>query len=228
MTKYNEEVLKKVEELTEPIYRKIEVWTHGWVHAKNVAKAAYDLAKLEGADPVLCAIAGYCHDLGRLEEERKKLVNPKPGSPSPHAGFSVAPTKKILDEVNINGLDADKIIEAVKVHANKKYIGDNEIANILQDADRSDGFGKIAILRFAAFNCEIPIAEPKDGQEIEEKYLVVLDELKNNKSLREKMIHTLEYVEDWYDVLLNTRSAREYIKPQYSFNKNLISELKKF
>lgn len=228
MEKYSGEVLEQVQELAKPYYDNLKVWGHGWVHIFNVVKAASKLAKLEGVDPVLCQVAAYCHDLGRLEEERRGLVNSKPGAPSAHAVMSVQPTKKILDEVGITGQDAADIIEAAQIHNIRKYEGVNKIALILQDADRADGFGKIAILRFAVFNCEIEIPEPKDDADADRLLDEVRDVLKNNPQKRDRMIETLEYVFKWLDDLANTKSLKKYVEDGYKFNEEFYEEIKKY
>jgi len=221
----DQEILEKVKSEVEPIYKKIKLWAHGYRHIENVVKAAKDLARMEKADELLCQIAAYCHDLGRLEEEKRGLVDPIPGAPSQHAFFSVAPTKKILDELPISDQDKKLILEAVGIHAVKKYEGDNKIALILQDADRSDGFNKFAILRFGCFNCQIPMCKPKNDLEIDQQYKRIIKIMKQDQSVRQMMIRTLKHVSRWYDVLLNTESARIYLKDGYNSNNALLQKL---
>lgn len=223
---YSDDLLKEVEDLAKPTYVQVKVWCHGWQHVLAVVKAAKAIAEMENVDPVLCQIAAYCHDLGRLEEEEKNQVNFKPGSPSSHAAMSYIPTKKILDQIRINGKDAEDILEAVKIHNIRKYEGPNKVALILQDADRADGFGKFAILRFANFNCEIDIPEPENNED--ELFEEVRQILKTDKAKRERMIETLEYVFGWVDDLANTESLRKYIADGYEFNRNFCEELKSY
>lgn len=221
----DKELLEKTKNLVQPIYAKIKKWTHGWLHILVVVKAARDLATMEGADPVMCQVAAYCHDLGRLEEEEKSLVNPVPGSPSQHAIMSVGPTKEVLEKVGISGQDAADIIEAVKIHNIRKYTGENKIALILQDADRTDGFGKFAILRFAVFNCGIDLPEPKGEVDVDNLLLQVKGILKNDPAKRRRMIETLKYVFGWCDELANTKSLKKYVAEGYKFNQDYLLEL---
>lgn len=225
---YSEDLLQKVELLAKPIYAKVKIWCHGWKHVSNVVKAAKDLAEMEGVDPVLCQIAAYCHDLGRLEEEEKELVNFKPGTPSLHAAMGVAPTKKILEQIGLEGKGAEDIIQAVQIHNVRKYEGDNKIALILQDADRADGYGKQAILRTAVFNCQINIKEPINEDEMDETFKYVTEVLKKDSEKRERMIDTLNYVFGWVDELANTESLKKYVKDEYEFNRKYLEELKSF
>lgn len=225
---YSEDLLPKVEALVEPTYKQLKAWCHGWSHVLAVVKTAKTIAKMEGVDPVLCQIAAYCHDLGRLEEEQKSLINFKPGSPSAHAVMSAMPTKKVLDEIGIKGQDADDIIEAVKIHNIRKYEGPNKIALILQDADRADGFGKFAVLRFANFNCEIDIPEPRNEKQADELIIKVKRIFKKNPAKRQRAIETLEYVSGWCDELANTKSLKKYIGSNYKYNRDCLNELKSY
>lgn len=222
----NKEDLKNVEKLVKPIYLKIKIWTHGWQHVLNVVEAARKIAEMEGVDPLSCQIAAYCHDLGRLEEEERGLAKYKAGSPSSHAVLSVKPTKEILDTLALDQKTKDQIIEAVQLHNIRKYEGDNKILLILQDADRADGFNKFSILRFAHFNLEMEFEQPKNDFEIEEKYKWVVGAIAKDQILKEKMIHTLEYVMPWYDELMNTKSAKVLLKDGYEFIKSYRDELK--
>ena len=224
--KMNTEDLKKVEELVKPTYLKIKIWTHGWMHVQNVVEAARRIAEMEGVDPLPCQLAAYCHDLGRLEEEDRGLVKYKAGSPSAHAVLSVKPTEKILDALDLDQKTKNHIIEAVKLHNIRKYEGDNKILSILQDADRADGFNKFSILRFAHFNLEMKCDQPKNDLEIEEKFKWVVSEIAKDQILKDKMVHTLEYVMPWYDELMNTPSAKIILKDGYEFIKSYRDELK--
>jgi HD superfamily phosphodiesterase len=223
---YSKKLLLQVKDEVRPTYKKIKIWTHGWLHVVGVVKAAKKLAEMEHVDPVLCQIAAYCHDLGRLEEEEKGLANYIPGSPSPHAEMSVAPTKVILKKIGIRGDDADDIIEAVKIHNVRKYRGKNKIALILQDADRCDGYGKLAILRFVAFNCEIDIPEPKNSKEIDKLTDKAEKILIKDSAKRQRMIETLEFVFGWRDKLANTESFKKIITEGYAYNQEVCNKLK--
>ena len=219
--------LEKVCELVEPTYRKLRNWGHGWQHIINVVEWAGRIAEGEGADVFLCQVAAYCHDLGRLEEEEREMVNYTAGAPSAHAALSVKPTEKILDEIGIAGENRDKILEAVKLHNIRKYDGPNKILLVLQDADRADGFSKFAVLRFAAFNCQMSISEPRNKKEIDAIFEKVRSDLKDDPDKRAKMLHTLDYVFGWYDTLLNTESAQKLLAPGYRFLKEFYRELGK-
>jgi HD superfamily phosphodiesterase len=212
-----DQILKKVEVLAKPTYDKLKVWAHGWLHVVNVVDAAEKIARAEKADIVACKIAAYCHDLGRLEEEKRGLVNTNPGSPSSHAILGVKPTEKILDEVGISGKTRDQIIEAVKLHNIRKYKGDNKILTILQDADRVDGFSKLAILRFAAFNLELPINPPKNKKDIDREFSLIDKQLEGDVEKSRKMIKVLDFAVSWYEDLMNLKSTAIICRNGYVF-----------
>lgn len=222
-----DQVLKKVEVLARPTYDKLKVWAHGWLHVVKVVEAAGRIAKAEKADIVACKIAAYCHDLGRLEEEEKGLVNTAPGSLSSHAVLGVKPTEKILDKVGISGKTREQIIEAVKFHNVRKYEGDNKILAILQDADRVDGFSKMAILRFAAFNLELPIDPPKNKEDIDKKFILLDKQLKSDAEKSREMIKVLDFVIVWCEDLMNLKSTAKICRDGYLFIKNYRRQLAK-
>lgn len=219
------EILASIRQEVKPIYQKLKCWAHGWKHIEKVVDSARILAEMEGADLLNCQIAAYCHDLGRLEEEERGLVDSRPRTSLGHAEFSLKPAEKILDKYGINSVAKEKILEAIKVHPIKKYEGDNEIALILQDADRSNGFGPMGILRLAVFNCELDIDEPTDDQDVLKKVEQVREMLNKDEAKKKRMLETLGYVAAWYDVLLNTKSAKKYLLEDYRYNQEFIKSL---
>jgi len=132
------EILEKVRELVKPQYDKLGCWIHSWMHIEDVVKFSRELAELEGIDPFPCIVAAYCHDLGRIEEELREL---RGDLYLPHALLSIEPTIDVLKEVGIFGVNFAKIVEAVAVHSYRVYEGNNEVARILQDADKLVGLG---------------------------------------------------------------------------------------
>ena len=112
------DITTRVKNLVKPKYNELECWSHKWLHVEDVAENSERLAQLENANVNSCIIAAYCHDLGRIEEEK--------GNTTPHAALSIEPTKNILRKVGISGEDFDRIVEAVAVHSMKKYSGKNK------------------------------------------------------------------------------------------------------
>jgi len=216
----DKKILSRVKEIVEPKYRKIENWEHGWMHIQHVVEYSKKLAEMEGKNSIICQIAAYCHDLGRIEEEEQNKKGIKPIS---HAELSVEPAKEVLNKVSISGEDFDKIIEAIKVHAGRKYVGENDVALILQDADRKDALGKFGLLRLLSWFLKFPIKEPKEGEDFLEIGNFWLKKV--NVELKPKLIKGLKWVIELYEVLINTKSAREYLLEDYLFMKGILIEV---
>lgn len=222
----NEEKLAKVRFLVEPQYLKLKIWAHGWSHIERVVEYAKKLAEMEGVDSFLCQVAAYCHDLGRLIEEERGEYDPVIGRTN-HAELSVAPTEKILSEVGFDKNEKREIIEAVSAHQLKKYGGGNKIALVLQDADRKDGLGKWGAVRMASFNGQLLIAEPKNEEELELALSRCFELFPGDEAARKRTYDGVTYALDWYETLLNTESAKEYLKEDYLFSKNFLEKIKK-
>lgn len=219
--------LEELKKLVIPIYNEITCWPHGWLHVRNVAQNAKILAQMEGEDIFLSEVAGYCHDLGRVEEEKRGLVNPEPGFMG-HAGLSVRPTREILQKLDFNQNDIEIAVEAVAVHQQKKYEGNNKIALILQDADRKDGLGPWGIIRLASFNIQIADIEPPSNEtESKQTLQNILDVVCKDEQKRQMMIRALRYTLEWYDSLLNTESAKGYLLQDRNFSENFLEKILK-
>ena len=202
--------LEKVKELVKPQYDTLECWVHAWPHIEDVAKNAQRIAEEENADVDCCVIAAYCHDLGRIEEEARKK---RGDSPLPHALLSIEPTMKVLQQIGISGVKFNEIIEAVAVHSYRVYEGKNNVARVLQDADKmSSGFGPYRILTIIKYFTgkdyvdSEEIINNKDNQEkLEELCRISLKQL-NNKAM-EEVKKAISFVLEWFE-MLHTNSAK--------------------
>jgi HD superfamily phosphodiesterase len=217
--------LEEIQKTVAPLYGEIHCWPHGWLHIRNVVASAKALSQMEGVDPYLPQVAAYCHDLGRIVEEQNKTVNPIPGS-SGHAELSVPLTQKILTDLGFDSQDINIVCEAVGVHQQRKYEGDNKVALILQDADRKDGLGRWGVIRLAVFNARIDeIAPPLNDAEIELAHEKILQIISTDEDKRQMMIRATKFTIAWYDELLNTKSAREYLKADWEFSKEFLQKI---
>ena len=175
-------ITDEVRGLVKPRYDKIECWVHSWMHIEDVVKFSEELAKSEGFNPVPCMIAAYCHDLGRTEEERRKKSGE---SYLPHALLSLEPTARILNAVNIFGVDFDKIVEAVAVHSYKNYEGSNEVARILRDADKLTGLSPRGLLDIIKYFGKKDFVNPDE----------IIKNCNNKNKLRELDDYSLKQIE---------------------------------
>ena len=216
----SKKILLDVEKLVKPKYDKIKYWAHGWPHILRVVRYSEIIAKKEGVDPILCGIAAFCHDLGRIKEE--SLLND--GIKINHALMSVEPTKEILKKIGIDGKDFDLIIEAVRVHSDKKYLGENKVALVLQDADRWDGLGAWGVLRSCSWDCKL-IFEPPVKNKEEERIKEILPTILNDKTMRDNLIKHTQRCIEWYEDLLNLKSSKELLKQDYTYSKEFYIKL---
>jgi len=226
MANNNQSLLEKVRVMVEPEYARVKNWAHGWQHVQSVESNCINLAAMEGESVILSGISGYCHDLGRVIEEEHLGRKNELGLGN-HAYLSVKPTKKILSNLEIKGEDAYKIIEAVRIHSDFKYNGDNNIAHILRDADKGDGFGPWGLLRSVGFVLGLDFLAPEwdDKPEIDKKVKEVFDYLLKNGdkefnhegvSVLDKYKIGLKWNLEWYG-MLETDSAKTLFLKDYEF-----------
>jgi len=204
------DIVEKVKELVKPQYDTLECWVHAWPHIQDVVENAKKLAELENADVDECVIAALCHDLGRIEEEARKK---RGDSPLPHALLSIEPTMKVLQQVGISGVKFNEIIEAVAVHSYRIYEGDNNIAKVLQDADKiGSGFGPYRILTIIKYyggkdyvNVEEIVNNKNNPEKLQELCDISLKQLEG--PALEQIKRGINFVLEWFD-MFNTNSAK--------------------
>ncbi|MAH03322.1 hypothetical protein CMI39_00880 [Candidatus Pacearchaeota archaeon] len=209
-------ILNSIREFVKPKYEKLKCWVHKWHHVERVAYYSGILAELENADKESCIIAAYCHDLGRIEEEKLKTEK---GSSSPHPLLSIEPTIKILQENGISGVKFSEIIEAIIVHSYKIYDGNNKVAQILQDADKMAGLGFHGILdavKYFGGKDYIDSKKIRDNQKDSRKLKEFCGEIfrKIEKDVLEKTLRGLKFKSEWFD-MLHTESAKKIIRKDY-------------
>lgn len=218
--------IEKVKELVKPQYDTLECWVHSWPHIERVSDNADTIAKMENLDPTYCIISAYCHDLGRVEEEERK----KRGDSSlHHALLSIEPTTKVLQEVGISGVDFNEVVEAVAVHSYRVYEGKNNVARVLQDADKMNGFGPYGIIGAVKYFGERDYVSPEEIQANRDNRKVMKElcykSLEQAEGLvLEKTIKGLGFVLEWYD-MLHTKSAKELIREEYEYTKQVLENL---
>ncbi len=216
----NEQV-NKVKKLVKPIYDQVECWVHSWPHAERVSNYAKQLAKLENINQNICLVAAYCHDLGRLDKEKRKQEE---NQEFPHALLSIEPTVKILQQVGISGPDFAKIIEAIAIHSCKIYSGKNEVAKILQDADKMNGFDGYGILGCVRYFGGVDYIDPKeiianrkDNEKMKQMCTETLKNLEGEELV--KTLNGLDYLIEWWDMFHFEKSSHSMMKKHFKFLK---------
>ncbi len=225
-------LLEKVREKVKPEYAKLDCWAHGWPHVYVVEQYTETLAGREGQNKIVCGIAGYCHDLGRItEQERAKQqtdgISRELGKTQNHAYFSVLPTILILEELGIRGKEFDDIVGAVALHSRKDYFGNNLVAKILRDADKLSGLGPWAVLRIGKFmfDMDIPAPDFRNQEAVEaaaeetmKNYLKGEGGIYQGKKVLEEYLRCVNFNQEWED-MLHTDTAREIGKPLFEYDR---------
>ena len=220
------DIAEKVRALVKPQYDTLECWVHSWPHVERVSNNANIVARMENLNPTFCVIAAYCHDLGRIGEEERKR---KGESPLPHALLSIEPTVQVLQNVGVSGVDFNEIVEAVAIHSYRIYEGKNNVARVLQDADKMNGFGPYGILggfKYFGGKDYVDTKEIQSNRNNREKLIELcnISMEKADKSVLEKTVKGVIFAMEWYD-MLHTNSAKQLIKEEYEYNKQVLADL---
>ncbi len=118
---------------------------HGWDHVVRVHRAAMWMAGRVGADRNTVEAAALLHDIARGKEER--------GECTCHAKEGVKMARPILASAGFSIDEVENISHCIAVHRFSKSLRAETLeARILQDADRLDALGAIAIARVFSYN----------------------------------------------------------------------------
>jgi putative nucleotidyltransferase with HDIG domain len=105
-------------------FRYYDSYLHGIGHLREVALLAGQIAGEAGADVETAMVAGFLHDCGRMND----------GGGNQHAMDSAELAEPLLKE-RFPQLDAKRVLEAIRLHADGLTTGD-PIAGAVWDADR--------------------------------------------------------------------------------------------
>lgn len=130
---------------------------HDFFHVARVHRAAVAIAREEGADEAVCAVAALLHELFTL---------PKSHPESSRAGDLCAEHARALLEREGAPVDLTRrACEAIRDHAFSKGVSPEALeARVLQDADRLDALGAIGLARMWATCADMkrPFYAPED------------------------------------------------------------------
>jgi len=222
----NIKILEKAEKLVKPEYEKLKCWAHAWPHISRVNDNAKKLARIVEEDPIICGIAAYCHDLGRVIEQETRGKQTELGKID-HYLDSIEPTVEVLKKLRIKGHDFNSIVEAVSVHSNKLYYGHNKIAKVLRDSDKKDSFGPWGTLRCIKhhFNSDFVKTEEimeniNNPEKIKELADKTVEAIKNIDVIREKYLGVLKFVLEWVDdKMLDLKESYSFLESDYLYTK---------
>lgn len=219
-------ILEKVEELSKLEYDKLKCWAHAWPHITSVRRNTEELVDIIGADPIICGIAAYCHDLGRVVEEKNIGKQTELGNID-HSLDSIEPTILLLQKVGIRGYDFSSIVGAVTVHSDKLYYGKNLVARVLRDSDKKDSLGPWGTLRHIKRHFDLDFVDPENiikYQTNPEKIKIFANEtlqtIKKDESKKSKYLKVLNFVLEWVDnKMLDLEESYNFLKEDYLYTK---------
>ena len=139
--------------------------SHAFDHTERVYNLALKIGKKEKADLDIIKAAALLHDIARLKEDNKEVEC--------HAEHGAEIAGKILKEMNFPEDKIGNVVHSIKVHRHSKGLpAETKEAKILQDADRLDALGAIAIARMFStggkinrplYKPEVPFGEVHQG-----------------------------------------------------------------
>ena len=223
---FDTDLLEKTEVLVKQQYDRLKCWAHAWPHIKKVKDNSLKLAKIVNTDSVSCAIAAYCHDLGRIVEQETRGKQIELGS-TDHSSNSIKATKELLSELGVTGCDSDTIIEAVAVHSDKRYTGKNLIAKVLRDCDKKDSLGPWGTLRHIKHHFNKDLVRTQDIMKYQDNNIGIkilanttLEMVKNGGVDKEKYLKVLDFVLEWVDnKMLDLEQSYDFLNEDYEFTK---------
>ena len=196
----------KLREKINPYY--YDFGTHGMTHVNRVYNLSLKISKEEkNIDLEVIKSAALLHDVARkLETENSNICHAKKGS-------EIA--KKILKELKFPKDKINDVCHCIEVHRySKKLKPKTKEAKIIQDADRLDALGAIAIARIFNYENEkdrplhIPELKPKETYtgnsetaiiHFYEKILKIKPESFKTKKAKEIAKERYDYVKEYVD-----------------------------
>lgn len=216
-----EEIIKTVEEYVTKLLdpTNLDIKGHDWKHAFRVRDLILHIAEKEGyASLFLAQVAALLHDIGRLKEHEVKL---------PHAQVSEQMVQEYLaDKDWFSDQEKQELLYAIAHHSKG---GATPLTQILQDADRLDGFGPIGIMRVIQDKWKMPDYDPVaiyTPFTFTKKQIDEFFENKRDGELVSSVLDFLGYHLSWYDNM-NTQTGKELAKPLAEYVKNFIEAYQK-
>jgi len=140
-SKIQKEICGYAREKVQKLFIAHPVPAHNFDHISRVRNWAVKIATSEGANIFLCELAAWLHDIGRVEE--------KNGGPCHHKlSYEMCRRWFRQDAVFKSLSDKEKLIilYSIRNHWND-MANDYDVAWILRDADKIDGYGRAGVRR---------------------------------------------------------------------------------
>lgn len=208
-------VIKKIEDYVRVEMGDEEKDVHGWGHVFRVRKWAFEINKKEKlVDPFILEVTALLHDIGRGDKQEKD--------------HCLAGKKIVLDYLpSLNYFSEQEIKQIAQGVLEHGQGGDNDLADILQDADRLDFAGAIGLTRVSMHQHDRAVCkaekdfERRDYSQEEVDHFIRLP--KSEKSLVEVFNLQLSILRNQ----MNTKTGKELAQERIKFNENFLVALKK-
>ena len=188
----------------------VDLGGHGFDHVERVHAMSLKIAKDEKADLDVIDAASWLHDIARAKESS--------GEVNCHAEEGSKMAELILKEIGYSDEKISKIKYAIEVHRfSKNKKAETIEAQILQDADRLDSIGAVAISR-TFMQCglkKIPLHDPNKKPNLD-----------NNKEDSTAINHFNEKILKLKPETFHTPLAKELAKERYKFVELFLQKFK--
>lgn len=186
---------------------------HDFLHTLRVWQNAKKIAKTVKCDLFAVEAAALLHDIARHKEDT--------GDCECHAEEGAKMAKEILNELGIDSEKAWNIAHCIAVHRYSKGLKPGTIeAAILQDADRLDAIGAIAVARVFA-------SGGKKGRMIYDLgKKPVKDYIGSKKKYSETSVnHFYEKILKLKPSSFNTKTGKMLAKQKYEFTQKFVRQM---
>jgi uncharacterized protein len=191
-----------MEILKEKIKHHFDSNGHKFDHIQRVYHNALDIAKVEGGDLEVIKASSLLHDIARKKEKETGVCHAQEGA-------RMAPS--ILREINFPEEKIPKVVHCIAVHRYRHGLKpETKEAAILQDADRLDAIGAVAITRVILHDHNRVLHDPEIKPE---------EETKENETT---MNHFYKKILKLTPEAFNTETARKMAKERYNFTKEFV------
>jgi len=186
-----------INEKTAKKYYEEDFVSHGFDHLRRVQANALKIAKTEKVNMKVLKAAAWFHDVARPDEFKTGVDHAKLGSKK------VIP---ILEEMKFSQKEINEVSKSIAEHRFTKGIKATSIeSKILQDADRLDALGAIAIARIFAHGGHKGESLEKSATRFPKKQLKLKPSTFNTKEGKKIAKEKYEFTKEFYERFLNEK-----------------------
>ena len=178
---------------------------HGFDHTERVFNLAVRIAKQKKADMDIIKASALLHDIARKKQSKTGLC---------HAEQGAKMVPEILEEINFPKEKIPAVVHCIAVHRySKKLAPKTKEAEILQDADRLDAIGAIAITRVLTHSVEH--GRPHYNPNIKPQEIYISNAETSINHFHEKILKLKPKS-------FHTKLAQEIAKERFDFTKEFV------